>query len=77
MGNETVYHIDLYRLNDEHEALDIGLDHYFSSGSYCFIEWASKFRNLLPEYYVETIIQIENDRSRQLIISAHGREIKF
>ena len=45
---ETVYHFDLYRLNSEEEAYDLGIDEYFYSGNWCFIEWPEKTPNLIP-----------------------------
>ena len=35
---EFVYHFDLYRLKNESEALDFGIDDYLYSGNWCFIE---------------------------------------
>ena len=37
--SEKVYHVDLYRIKDESELLQIGIYDYLESGSYCFIEW--------------------------------------
>lgn len=45
---EIVYHFDLYRLNSEEEAYDMGIDEYFYSGNWCFIEWPEKTPNLIP-----------------------------
>ncbi|HNP32199.1 MAG TPA: tRNA (adenosine(37)-N6)-threonylcarbamoyltransferase complex ATPase subunit type 1 TsaE [Flavobacterium sp.] len=47
--NQLVYHFDMYRLKSEIEALDMGIDDYFYSGNWCFIEWAEKIPNLLPD----------------------------
>ena len=44
-----VYHFDLYRLEDETEALDFGIEEYFDTeDAYVFIEWPDKIPNLLP-----------------------------
>src|SRR5262245_4056476 len=43
---DTVYHFDFYRLKDENEALDIGVDEYLDSGQYCFIEWGDRIPSL-------------------------------
>lgn len=49
-GNgRTVYHFDLYRIRDQQEALDFGIEEYFGSGNYCLIEWPEKIPDLLPE----------------------------
>jgi len=45
---ERIYHFDLYRLNTEDEAYDMGIDEYFYSGDWCFIEWPEKTPNLIP-----------------------------
>lgn len=47
--NQLVYHFDMYRLKSEIEALDMGIDDYFHSGNWCFIEWPEKIPNLLPD----------------------------
>ena len=44
-----IYHFDLYRLNSENEAFDIGIEEMLYGGDYCFIEWPEKISNLLPE----------------------------
>jgi len=46
-----LYHFDMYRLKSEIEALDMGIDEYLYSGNWCFIEWAEKIPNLLPDQY--------------------------
>ena len=44
-----LYHFDFYRIKTEQEALDMGYEEYFYSGSYCFVEWPEKIGNLLPD----------------------------
>jgi tRNA threonylcarbamoyladenosine biosynthesis protein TsaE len=61
-GGETVYHFDFYRVKNEHEALDIGVEEYFSSGNYCFIEWPEKIKNLLPQNAVEVHIGVQEGK---------------
>ena len=43
-----IYHFDMYRLKSEIEALDMGIEDYLYSGNWCFIEWAEKIANLIP-----------------------------
>jgi tRNA threonylcarbamoyladenosine biosynthesis protein TsaE len=49
-GRLPLYHFDFYRLNDEDEALKIGLDEYLDGDGVCVIEWADKFKKLLPAH---------------------------
>lgn len=44
-----VYHIDCYRLRDEEEAIDAGVEDCLYSNSWCFVEWPEKIPHLFPE----------------------------
>lgn len=64
--NHLVYHFDFYRLNHETEALDMGVDDYLYSGNWCFIEWAEKIPNLIPESHSVITIELLPDGKRAL-----------
>ncbi|RAI86036.1 tRNA (adenosine(37)-N6)-threonylcarbamoyltransferase complex ATPase subunit type 1 TsaE [Algoriphagus yeomjeoni] len=53
------YHFDFYRMDDPTEALDIGIEEYFYSGNYCWLEWAEKIAAFLPENFL--LVRIQND----------------
>lgn len=57
----SIFHIDLYRLNDLSEALDIGIEDYISGKDYCFIEWPELTEPLLPEEYVQIEIKTKEN----------------
>ena len=61
------YHFDFYRVEDSEEALDIGVDEYFYSGHYCWIEWAEKIAEYIPGEFV--LIDIEANESEERIIT--------
>ena len=67
--NQTVYHFDFYRLNKEEEALDMGVEDYLYSGNWCFIEWAEKIPNLIPEAHSVINIELLADGKRSLELS--------
>nr|WP_315163733.1 tRNA (adenosine(37)-N6)-threonylcarbamoyltransferase complex ATPase subunit type 1 TsaE [uncultured Flavobacterium sp.] len=67
--NQLVYHFDFYRLNYETEALDMGVDDYLYSGNWCFIEWAEKIPNLIPETHSVITISLLPDGKRSLTLS--------
>ncbi|MCE2707892.1 MAG: tRNA (adenosine(37)-N6)-threonylcarbamoyltransferase complex ATPase subunit type 1 TsaE [Bacteroidota bacterium] len=48
---EEIFHFDFYRLESPEEALDIGIEEYFYSGNYCWIEWPEKIAPFLPEKF--------------------------
>jgi len=59
--NGKVYHFDFYRLEDKREAFDIGIQFYFDSSSYCFVEWPSMIEDLLPNDFDHIYIDVENE----------------
>ncbi len=65
--NESIFHLDLYRLKDENEALDIGIEDYLYDDNYTFIEWPEIIESLLPDNLMR--IHIENiDNSTRKIL---------
>ncbi|NJM15755.1 MAG: tRNA (adenosine(37)-N6)-threonylcarbamoyltransferase complex ATPase subunit type 1 TsaE [Bacteroidales bacterium] len=50
------------------EAYDIGIDEYFNSGSYCFIEWPEMIEDILPEDCIKIKIDPQSDKSRTISI---------
>jgi tRNA threonylcarbamoyladenosine biosynthesis protein TsaE len=61
IDNQLVYHFDFYRIKTENEALDMGVEDYFYSNQYCFIEWAEKIPNLIPDNHsIINISMLEN-----------------
>ena len=65
---EIVYHFDLYRLNSEEEGYDMGLDEYFYSDNWCFIEWPEKTPNLIPIDHASISIKVMADGKRELTL---------
>lgn len=65
---DKVYHFDLYRLKNEEEAYDMGLDEYFDKNAWCFVEWPDLAQNILTEN-VHTVSII--------IVDEHTRELNF
>lgn len=68
-SGETVYHFDVYRLKRETEALDMGIEEYLYSGNYCFIEWAEKIPNLIPEAHSVIDVTVLSDGARKLLLT--------
>ena len=63
------YEIPNDRINDLHEALDMGIEDYFESKHWNFIEWPDKVYDLLPEHVTQLDISLANDGGRILKIS--------
>ena len=67
--NQYIYHFDVYRLKNEIEALDMGIDEYLYSGNWCFIEWAENIPNLIPDEHSIIKIELLPDGKRHLILT--------
>lgn len=65
---ETIYHFDCYRIKNDEEAFDIGIEEYLDAGKMCWIEWPDKIENFLPEKYFKVIIQKTDESSRTLVV---------
>jgi tRNA threonylcarbamoyladenosine biosynthesis protein TsaE len=65
-SGELFYHFDFYRLDDPTEALDIGIEEYFYSGNYCWLEWAEKIAAFLPEKFFLIRISSDSETKRTL-----------
>lgn len=48
-NEQPIYHLDLYRLKDSEELINIGAEEYFYSDAVCLIEWPQKAEDLLPD----------------------------
>ena len=67
-GELLGYHFDFYRLKSEEEALDLGLEDYFSQNAWVFIEWPEKIAKLLPPNCVNISIEVIDPVTRKIEI---------
>ena len=63
---EKVYHFDFYRIAQEEEALDIGIEEYFDSDAWCLVEWPENIENLLPLGATQIHLSILDDEQRNI-----------
>ncbi|WP_025124201.1 tRNA (adenosine(37)-N6)-threonylcarbamoyltransferase complex ATPase subunit type 1 TsaE [Myroides odoratimimus] len=68
-SKDRVYHFDLYRLNSEEEAYDMGMDEYLDSNHWCFIEWPEKTPHIIPDEHATIEISILENGDRKLILN--------
>ncbi|MCO5233006.1 MAG: tRNA (adenosine(37)-N6)-threonylcarbamoyltransferase complex ATPase subunit type 1 TsaE [Chitinophagales bacterium] len=60
-----VYHIDAYRIDNDEEAFNAGIEEMIYSGDYVFIEWPEKIIDLIPQEAVKIVIT-SHDNNRIL-----------
>jgi tRNA threonylcarbamoyladenosine biosynthesis protein TsaE len=44
------YHLDCYRIENERDLTQLGLDELFDENAYFFVEWPDKIEKILPEH---------------------------
>lgn len=67
-NKQKIFHFDMYRIEEEEEAYDFGIEEYFYSGFKCFVEWPERIENILDMPHHKVYITINEDFSRTIKI---------
>ncbi len=62
----TIYHMDWYRLKNEEEAIQAGIEDALHSGNLCLIEWPEMAEGLLMPDCFQVHIEILDEKMRRL-----------
>ncbi|OJW84932.1 MAG: tRNA (adenosine(37)-N6)-threonylcarbamoyltransferase complex ATPase subunit type 1 TsaE [Bacteroidetes bacterium 46-16] len=69
---ETIYHMDWYRLKSTEEAINAGMEDNLAQGDvHCFVEWPEKATELLPTPYLWISINTKNETGREMRVYIH------
>jgi tRNA threonylcarbamoyladenosine biosynthesis protein TsaE len=71
-GPIAIEHLDLYRIEDPAEAVELGLHDAFSSETITFVEWPSRLPDLLPARAIAVRIVGSGDEPRTVVIERPG-----
>jgi tRNA threonylcarbamoyladenosine biosynthesis protein TsaE len=66
----SVFHIDLYRLDEAREVESLGLDDLFSTDALVLLEWAERFPELIPKHRTEIRLRTLEDESREITVTS-------
>ena len=75
-GRLPLYHIDLYRLDDIAEIMELGLDNYLYGDGVCVIEWAEKGLSILPAEHLLIEISYLSDTERSLTLKSSSQRYR-
>ncbi|OGY25163.1 MAG: tRNA (adenosine(37)-N6)-threonylcarbamoyltransferase complex ATPase subunit type 1 TsaE [Candidatus Woykebacteria bacterium RBG_16_43_9] len=66
----TLYHIDLYRLEETKDLKNIGIEEFLNEkGVVCAIEWPEKIENLLPKNVIKIQIEAISEKERKFTLN--------
>ncbi|CAN5385569.1 hypothetical protein BH10BAC3_BH10BAC3_32630 [soil metagenome] len=69
VNGKIIYHMDWYRIKDEAEAIDAGVEDALYSGNICLVEWPEKAGGLLPDDTMHCYIESKDPGNRIITIS--------
>ncbi len=69
LGDEKIYHFDLYRINDIEEVYNFGIEEYLDSEFWKLIEWPEKIESILYDDFDRIEIQLDAKNKRILSLN--------
>lgn len=72
-GHLPLYHMDLYRLEDEAQLYDLGVEEYFFGNGVSVVEWPEIALSLLPEAYTRLTF-LREGQGREVKITTRGND---
>ena len=69
-GRLPIYHIDAYRIRDDDEFFELGVEEFFDSAGVTFIEWADRVASCLPAERLEIACEVVSESERRFRLEA-------
>ena len=73
-GDKIIYHMDLYRLKDEEEAISSGVEDCLFSGNTCLVEWPEIAPGIFPDDTVHLYVTAMNSNTRKIVIDLDNNQ---
>lgn len=69
-----IYHLDAYRIGDEAEMLELGIEEMMDADAITIVEWADRFPKLLPHHTLRIHLELgESQNARHVHVQATGK----
>ena len=69
-ADRTIYHLDAYRITDDDEFLELGVEEMFASDSLTLVEWAERVDSVLPRDRITIEMEISGPDTRRVTLTA-------
>lgn len=77
LSTPPIYHLDAYRVGDEEEMLELGIEEMLDADAVTIVEWADRFPRLLPAQTLSIHFELgESPDCRRASIVAAGENAK-
>lgn len=70
-SGDTIFHADLYRVEDEAQLFQIGFETYMDHKYLLFIEWPDRLKTLKPINYHQIELTTADDQTRVLRLNSY------
>ena len=71
-----LYHLDLFRLTNPKDILNLGYEEYLYAQGICAIEWAERLSSLLPAEFLRVELEIKGKTKRVIKLIANGKRYR-
>ena len=68
-GRCPLYHFDWYRLENEEELYELGMDEYLGGDGVAVVEWAERCPDAVPEKRIRIRLEVTGEETRRIEIS--------
>jgi tRNA threonylcarbamoyladenosine biosynthesis protein TsaE len=72
-----IYHLDLYRLKDEEEALRAGVEDCLYSGEICLVEWPDRAPGIFPGDSFGVLLETIDEYTRKIVTFSYWEDFRI
>ena len=72
-----IYHLDLYRLKDEEEAIQAGVEDCLYSGEICLVEWPDRALGIFPDDSFGILLETINEHTRKIVTCSYWKDFRI
>ena len=72
-----IYHLDLYRLKDEEEAIKAGVEDCLYSGEICLVEWPDRAHGIFPEDTLGIFFESLDENTRKITAIPYWKKFRI
>ncbi len=73
-GARTIYHCDAYRIRDNDEFLELGIEELLVRPGVMFIEWAARVQGCLPQEHLAIQIEVISETERRFLLTTNAKD---